>query len=113
MRNPLWLYAAVSLVIGFILAIATVAVERPYTGVVGNLCEKSTANPSGHCYDQLPAAGWPFRYIYDFGGISVQGVIGPEDDFYAGLFMADALIFAVAVFAILIVLDRGRRRGSN
>jgi len=65
--------------IAFIITIISGCFERKYKGVIGNLCDKTVANPAGHCYEQLPQRGFPIAHIRDIGVISVPRQLGFED----------------------------------
>lgn len=94
-----WL--AVSL-LSLVLTIASVVVTRPYQAEVGNVCQKTVSNTRGICYAPLPAGGFPFAYLYDFGGVSVQGKLGfGEDRFVTMPFVVDWILINL-VLAVLI-----------
>jgi ABC-type cobalamin transport system permease subunit len=98
--------------LAFSLAAGSVVVRRPVQTVVGNVCEPTRDNPSGLCFQPLPAAGWPFAFYYDDPGTSVRGHLGVEDNFEPGWFLIDAAVFG-ALLAVSAVGFRMRRRRSS
>jgi len=88
--------------LGMVLTIASVSYQKTYLGVVGNLCQITTDNPSGLCYEPLPAGGFPLSYLYDRGGISVVGQLGPEDNFHLLPFIINMAIYSLSVFVIFL-----------
>lgn len=77
---------------------------RPYKGVIGNVCDKTPANPGGDCYDMLPSGGFPFTFMWDQGGVSVVGTLSwLEDTFVLGPYLAN-LGFYLVIYTILFWL---------
>jgi hypothetical protein len=64
----------------------------------------------GLCVRRLPVGGWPFAFLYDNPGTSVQGQLGLEDRFRAGWFLLDAAVFAALPVAGTVVFRLRRRR---
>ncbi len=75
------------------LTIGSAWVVRYAPEVVGNLCPRTSENPAGLCYEDLPAAGYPFSYWQDLGGLSVQGRLGPEDKLLVIPFITDWFLY--------------------
>lgn len=98
--------------LSFAATIASLAYQRPYRAIVGNVCERSTANPLGHCYGDLPAGGFPLPFLYDSPNTSVVGQLGIEDAMeYQNTLSLSALIsdwafFATALAFIWILFNR-------
>jgi hypothetical protein len=104
---------AVGAGLAFGLAAGSVAVHRPVRMAVGNMCEPTRDNPSGYCFRQLPAGGWPVAFIYDSPGTSVLGVLGMEDDFKPGPFLIDTAVFGALPAIGAVVFGMRRRRSSE
>jgi hypothetical protein len=106
--------AFAALVVGaavtFGLAAGSVVIHRPVPTAVGNMCDPAGDNPSGLCFERLPAGGWPFSFVYDDPGTSIVGRLGPEDDVRPGRFLLDAAIFAILpAFGAVVLRMRWRR----
>lgn len=89
-----------------IVTIISFTHQRHHPVAVGNVCEKTTENPSGLCYEDLPSAGFPFSYVYDSNGSSVIGRLGPEDRFKGGYFVLDILFYSSIFFLITFIRKR-------
>jgi hypothetical protein len=103
--------ASAALTIG--LAAGSVMVHRPVRRAVGSLCAPAGDDPSGMCFQRLPAGGWPFSFLYDNPGTSVLGQLGPEDDFKPGWFLLDAAIFGLLPTSGAVALRLRRRRARK
>jgi len=90
--------------LAIILTIISGSFETKYKGIVGNVCEKTTENPRGYCYEQLPQRGFPIAYIKDKGGVSVVGRLGVIDDFELPRFIFANLANILIYLSILCVL---------
>lgn len=87
--------------LAFILSLISLSFRSEYKGIIGNLCEKTTENPRGYCYEQLPQRGFPLGYLRDNGGVSVVGTLHfPDDHFEFDRFAVNTLTY----FSILYVL---------
>jgi hypothetical protein len=105
-----------TLVLAIVLALLSVRVERvgPELVVYGNVC-----GPTGSdlCYKPWLKGGFPFAYLFDAPGVSVQDQLAfIEDRFYLVPFALDvALYFAAIVLGHRIVsrrlLSRSRAGG--
>ena len=86
-----WWFATLvaGVLLAFVLAAASVTIHR---GIPQDVGRCGDGRP---CLAQLPAAGWPFAFLYDNPGTSVVGSLGPEDDFQPRWYLADAAVFAV------------------
>src|SRR3989339_1168924 len=89
--------------LSFLATMASIKYERTHPTVTGNVCDASPNNPRGLCYEDLPAGGFPFSYLYDSGGVSVMGTLGIEDHFYIGWFIAD-IAFYFVIFCLIGLL---------
>ncbi len=96
-----------------ILTIISGSFETKYKGIVGNVCEKTTENPRGYCYEQLPQRGFPIAYIKDKGGVSVVGRLGIVDDFELTRFIFANLANTLIYFSILYALFFTYRKYNN
>jgi hypothetical protein len=107
----------IALVVGAGLAIdlaaGSVVVHRPVRMVVGNMCEPTRENPSGYCFRQLPAGGWPLAFLYDSPGTSVLGRLGAEDTFRPGRFLVDTAVFGALPVIGAVAFVMRRRRSSE
>jgi hypothetical protein len=100
-----------AVILGFWLAVGSVAIHRQVTVVVGNVCDSTPDNPNGYCYGPVPAGGWPFAYLYDNPGVSVRGSLDfPEDDLRPGWFLADVVALSALPALIAVAVDLLRRR---
>lgn len=80
--------------------------------VTGNVCQPTGDNPEGYCYSRLPAAGWPFPFVFDDPGTSVRGHLYWNDEFAVGWFLLDVAIFSALCAGIATVLRRRRPQES-
>lgn len=82
----------------------------PELVVVGNLCGPKTDQ---FCYAPVLKGGFPFAYIYDTPGVSVEGKLSlGEDKFRGGRFLLDVLIYFLVAIAALGAAHVLRRRSS-
>lgn len=87
-------FIAVIIVLSFFSTVISVNYERFNPTVTGNMC-------GGPCYEDLPAGGFPFSYLYDNGGVSVMGTLSIyEDHFYLIWFLAD-VVFYLLLYSLL------------
>jgi hypothetical protein len=102
---------SLTLVLGTGLALLSVFIERtgPERVVYSNLCGPSH---SELCYKPVLKGGFPFAYLYDRPGVSVEDQLGlPEDKLEPVPFVLDAMLYGA-----LIALGRRavlRRRQSR
>ena len=94
------LFYLVLLVISLGLTVGTVFYQRPSSEVVryGNLCN---IEEWMHCYQPREAAGFPFPYVFDVPGVSVEHIVSlaMEDEFRLLPFLIDIWFY----FLLLIV----------
>ena len=88
------------------LAAGSVLIHRQIPMVTGNVCQPTNDNPEGRCYARLPAAGWPFPFLFDDPGTSVRGHLYWNDDFAPGWFLLDAAIFSALAAGLAAILRR-------
>ena len=105
-------YFLASLLSAFGLTFLSLFLKRSYEGIVGTECEKIATNPLGHCYEQLPAGGFPSSYLVDQGGVSVVGKLGPEDLFLLDMFLYN-LMFYIITIAVLNFFVKKIRNSRN
>ena len=92
-------------VLAVLSAVLSIKYERNHPTVIGNVCQTSPENPKGLCYENLPAAGFPFSYLYDQGGVSVMGTLDiAEDNFYFTWFIADIILYFISYLIILFLI---------
>lgn len=75
------------------LAILSVYIERtgPELAAYGNLCGASTNEP---CYELALKGGYPFAYLFDSPGVSVEHKLSfIEDKFIPSWFLANCLAY--------------------
>ncbi|MCR4314100.1 MAG: hypothetical protein NUV84_02545 [Candidatus Uhrbacteria bacterium] len=91
-----------ALVFGFMLTLATMTYRTTTTQnqVVGSKCN------GVWCDDPLPQAGFPFVYLRDSLGTSVEGSLGPEDTFLFDAFLIDWSLAVLIVWLPLYFLAR-------
>jgi hypothetical protein len=99
--------------LAFVLAAGSVVLHRPVRMVVGNMCETTSDNPLGYCFQQLPAGGWPFAFLFDNPATSVRGQLGAEDVFKPGWFLLDMAIFGTLPAVGAVVFSMRRRRSPE
>ena len=89
------------------LALLSVRVERrgPERVVYGNVCGPTV---SELCYRPALKGGFPFAYLFDAPGVSVENQLAfVEDDFRPGAFASNvALYFAVIVLGVRVLARR-------
>lgn len=100
---------AILATLSLLITAASAYIVRLQETPVGNLCEKTAQNPDGLCFDFLPVAGYPVPFWKDIGGISVEGKLGPEDDFFAAFFIADWAIWYLVLAVLFLVYSRLKR----
>ena len=86
-----------TLVLAITLAGLSVFVERagPELAAYGNLCGP---NGNSDCMEPVLKGGFPFAYLFDAPGVSVEHQLSfGEDDFSPGAFTLDVLAYLVIV----------------
>ena len=98
---------ALCAILAIVLATMSVAIERtgPEMRSYGNLCGPAS---NADCYKPAFKGGFPFAFLIDTPGISVEYQLAfIEDDFYPGAFCLDvAVYFSIAVLVMLAVSPR-------
>ena len=90
------------------LALLSSNVERigPELVQSGNLCGPVGNDP---CYKPALKGGFPFAYLFDQPGISVEGRLSFfEDTLYAGLLVLDIAMYYAAILLAFRLLSRLR-----
>lgn len=110
---------SLTFVLASTLAILSVLVERtgPELQQYGNLCGPTSNDP---CYKPVLKGGFPFAYLFDAPGISVERKLHFVEDTLrpAPLFLDIAVYFAVVLLAVQIgsrcrsVFVRATHRGK-
>jgi hypothetical protein len=87
-------------ILALVLALLSMRIQRvgPEQVVYSNLCGPTT---SDLCYKPVLKGGFPFAYLFDAPGVSVEDQLAiPEDNFHSVPFTLDvALYFVAIVFA--------------
>lgn len=95
------------LVLSLFSTITSLKYERSNPTVIGNVCTATSDNPRGFCFEDLPAGGFPFSYLYDAGGVSVMGSLDfIEDDFYLIWFIADIAFYFLLFLTIFLLIKK-------
>ena len=101
-------WTAIALILAITLALLSVCVERvgPELAVYGNLCGRGASDP---CYKPVLKGGFPVAYLFDAPGVSVerQLAFGEDKLFVSALVLDVAIYFALILFAIAAISDRG------
>ena len=102
-----WLFLA-AFVLTFTLTVASSLIHRtgPEMSAYGNLCGKARNEP---CYEPMLKGGFPFAYIYDAPGISVEHRLSIEDDFAIVWFIADWLVYLLLVVSLYFGIRRATK----
>ena len=101
----------ISFGIGLVLTIGSVFIPGSYQGETGNLCQKTESNPLGLCVEELPTGGFPFPFLLDAGGVSVQHKLGAEDHFKPAAFVGNLIIYT-AICGFTLALFRRKTHSS-
>ena len=99
--------------IALLFTIFTGIVERKYTAIVGNVCEKTAENPMGYCYGELPQKGFPIPCIKDTPTVSVEGKLGLEDfepSQFIISFVLNWLIYFTLTYFLFLFLKKSKKR---
>ncbi len=85
------------------LTLLSGAYSTTFDGAVGNVCEITSENPDGLCYQELPQRGFPLPYVIDSTSTSVIGNLGYEDHFVFLNFTFDIFIYSFVIGLLWIV----------
>jgi hypothetical protein len=77
---------------------------------VGNLCGAGGDAP---CLQPVLKGGFPVAYIFDAPGVSVEGKLFFEDDFYPWSFAFDFCIYVLVMISIIEACKRLTRRSTG
>ena len=101
--------AGIALVIASTLALLSVLVQRvgPEQVQYGNLCGPISSDP---CHRPVLKGGFPFAYLFDAPGVSVEGKLS----FFEDTLHPEALLLDITVYfvAILLFIAAASRYGS-
>lgn len=102
-----WLFLA-AFVLTFALTVASSLIHRtgPEMSAYGNLCGTAKNEP---CYEPTLKGGFPFAYIYDAPGISVEHRLSIEDNFAIVWFVADWLVYLLLVVSLYFGIRRATK----
>ena len=106
----LWLLLAL-LISSLTGAYSSILYTRPFKGIVGNLCDKTSENPMGDCYEMLPSGGFPFTFMWDNAGVSVVGRLSLiEDKFVLYPFLANWVFYFVLIVSVVWGYNRLKQK---
>lgn len=97
-----------ALIAAFALTLVSVNVERvgPELAEYGNLCGPHTNEP---CLEPVLKGGFPFAYLFDSPGISVERHLAfVEDQLFVGPLVLDMTIYFAIVLSAIVVVRRTR-----
>jgi hypothetical protein len=80
-----------------VLTLGSLVYHRSY---IPRPCPAVVPFDYGPCNVALPRGGFPLSYAYDKQDISVQGTLGPEDDWRLWPFLINMMFYAGALFGI-------------
>ena len=95
-------FIRLTLIAAITLALASVNVERigPELAAYGNLCGPRTNDP---CLEPVLKGGFPFAYLFDAPGISVERQLAfVEDQLHVGALILDIAIYFALVLAAML-----------
>ena len=90
------------------LALLSVLNQRmgPELVQYGNLCGPTASDP---CYRPVLKGGFPFAFLYDTPGVSVEGKLSFfEDTLHPGLLLVDIIICFAAILLSIAAVSRYR-----
>ncbi len=108
--------AGLAFVLASTLTLLSVLVQRTGPELVhyGNLCGPTFNDP---CYRPVLKGGFPFAYLFDIPGVSVEGKLAfVEDTLYPGALILDFIVYFTAIVLSILVASRCRSvltRGAN
>jgi hypothetical protein len=105
--------AALAFVLGTTLAFLSVLFERrgPEQVQYGNLCGVTFDQP---CYRPELKGGFPFAFLFDTPGISVENQLSfAEDQLFLSALALDIAAYVVVVFLSLSIASRWRQNAVN
>lgn len=108
--------AGVAFLIASTLALMSVLVQRigPELVQYGNLCGPTSSDT---CYRPALKGGYPFAYLVDTPGVSVEGKLTfIEDTLNPGALLLDLTVYFAAILLSIAVISSFRsaqKRGSN
>jgi hypothetical protein len=100
--------AGLAFVLASTLALLSVNIERTGPELVqyGNLCGPANNDP---CYRPVLKGGFPFAYLIDMPGVSVEGKLAfVEDTLYPGALVLDIIVYFTGILLSILVVSRCR-----
>jgi hypothetical protein len=82
-----------------VLTLGSLGYQRSY---VPHPCPAVIPNDYGLCDVVLPRGGYPLSYVYDLQDISVQGALGPEDDWRLSPFLLNVMFYVTLLGALAV-----------
>jgi len=101
---------SLAIIAALALALGSVNIERvgPEVAAYGNLCGPHTDDP---CLEPVLKGGFPFAYLFDAPGISVERQLAfVEDQLHVGALILDIAIYFALVLAAILAVHRARTR---
>jgi len=101
---------SLALIVAITLTLASVNIERvgPEQAAYGNLCGPYTDDP---CLEPVLKGGFPFAYLFDAPGISVERQLAfIEDQLHIGALILDIAIYFAIVLAAMLAVHRAITR---
>jgi hypothetical protein len=108
--------AGIAFVIASTLALVSVLVQRigPELVQYGNLCGPTSSDP---CYRPVLKGGFPFAYLFDTPGVSVEGKLTfVEDTLHLAPLLLDVTLYFTAILLTFAAVSRYRsvlKRGAK
>jgi hypothetical protein len=94
------------LLAALVLNLGSLVYHRSY---IPRPCPQVVPFDYGPCNLVLPRGGFPLSYVNDKQDISVQGALGPEDDWRLLLFLFNTMFYAAALLGMRALWQRFRR----
>ena len=101
-------FGSLALVLAITLALLSAFVERtgPQLAEHGNMCGPSAHDP---CYERVLKGGFPFAYLFDAPGVSVEHQLSfGEDDLFLGALALDVAVYYAIALLVMVVVTRSR-----
>jgi hypothetical protein len=103
-----WRLMSIACIAAITLALGSVYIERvgPERAAYGNLCGPRTDDP---CLEPVLKGGFPFAYLFDAPGISVERQLAfVEDQLHVGALVLDIAIYFAIVLSAILAIRRAR-----
>jgi hypothetical protein len=102
-------FMSLAFIAAILLTLASVNVERvgPEQAAYGNLCGPHT---NDLCFEPVLKGGFPFAYLFDAPGISVERQLEfIEDQLHVGALALDIAIYFALVLSAILAIHRARK----